>query len=176
MTIAFSGCGINISLCVRRSEALFCLDICGLEAEERLMCGWGFTWNMLEVMDLSRRAPCSFPLLYTAIHRQWGRNGFNCRFNHCDKSVSMPSWGYSGFQRWVFQSEGVVSFRMQLNRVCISPVRAHHPWWQTPQVAMENVKMSKFVKVRALRRVLNVTCGSILASQCQEMRKEYNDM
>lgn len=33
----------------------------GWRLRRRLMCGWGFTWNMLEVMDLSRRAPCSFP-------------------------------------------------------------------------------------------------------------------
>lgn len=75
VTIAFSGCGINISLYTRCSEAPFCLDISGLEAEERLMCGWGFTWNMLEVMDLSRRAAYSFPLLYTVIYRQRGCDG-----------------------------------------------------------------------------------------------------
>lgn len=42
---------------------------------------------------------------------------------------------------------------------------------QTPQVAGEN-RMTKFVKLQMLQRVLHLTRGSVLVSSCQEKRKE----
>lgn len=43
--------------------------------------------------------------------------------------------------------------------------------WQVPHVAREN-RVTNFGKLRMLQRVSSLTCGGIVVSPCQELRRE----
>lgn len=47
--------------------------------------------------------------------------------------------------------------------------------WPAPQMARENWKKKKFVKLQTFQWVLNMTCGSVLVSPCQELRRKKCD-